>query len=188
MKPFRLEQIRKEQWILLLLVGILIMTAVFPSGKEQESMAGSTTESESQSSPQEEADLEELTWYEKRLEAILAQMDGAGKVQVMITESVSRESIVEKDQTVQRQMNQDGDNSTNTGKSQQENKEESTVLEKDGQGRETPYVTRTNAPKIEGVLILAQGGDNAVVVKNITEAAMALFGIEAHKIKVIKMI
>lgn len=68
-------------------------------------MAGSTTESESQSSPQEEADLEELTWYEKRLEAILAQMDGAGKVQVMITESVSRESIVEKDQTVQRQMN-----------------------------------------------------------------------------------
>ena len=69
MKPFRLEQIRKEQWILLLLVGILIMTAVFPSGKERESMAGSTTESESQSSPQEEADLEELTWYEKRLEA-----------------------------------------------------------------------------------------------------------------------
>ena len=188
MKPFRLEQIRKEQWILLLLVGILIMTAVFPSGKERESMAGSTTESESQSSPQEEADLEELTWYEKRLEAILAQMDGAGKVQVMITESVSRESIVEKDQIVQRQMNQDGDDSTNTGKSQQENKEESTVLEKDGQGRETPYVTRTNAPKIEGVLILAQGGDNAVVVKNITEAAMALFGIEAHKIKVIKMI
>ena len=45
MKPFRLEQIRKEQWILLLLVGILIMTAVFPSGKERESMAGSTTES-----------------------------------------------------------------------------------------------------------------------------------------------
>ena len=37
MKPFRLEQIRKEQWILLLLVGILIMTAVFPSGKERES-------------------------------------------------------------------------------------------------------------------------------------------------------
>ena len=43
MKPFRLEQIRKEQWILLLLVGILIMTAVFPSGKDRESMAGSTT-------------------------------------------------------------------------------------------------------------------------------------------------
>ena len=71
----------------------------------------------------------ELTWYVKRLEAILAPMNGAGKVQVMITESVSRESIVEKDQTVQRQMNQDGDDSTNTGKSQQENKEESTVLE-----------------------------------------------------------
>ena len=46
---------------------------------------------------------------------------------------------------------------------------------------------KTLAPQIEGVLVLAQGGDNAVVSANITEAVMALFGIEAHKIKVMKM-
>ena len=38
-----------------------------------------------------------------------------------------------------------------------------------------------------GVLVLAQGADSAVVKKDITDAVMALFGLEAHKIKVMKM-
>jgi len=40
---------------------------------------------------------------------------------------------------------------------------------------------------VTGVLVLAEGGDNAVVEKNITDAVKALFGLEAHKIKVMKM-
>ena len=40
---------------------------------------------------------------------------------------------------------------------------------------------------IRGVLVVAQGGGDPVIVQNITEAVMALFGIEAHKIKVMKM-
>lgn len=40
---------------------------------------------------------------------------------------------------------------------------------------------------ISGVLIVAEGGDNPVVVRDIQEAVMALFQIEAHKIKVMKM-
>ena len=34
---------------------------------------------------------------------------------------------------------------------------------------------------------MAEGGDDPGVVQNITEAVMALFGVEAHKIKVMKM-
>jgi stage III sporulation protein AG len=34
---------------------------------------------------------------------------------------------------------------------------------------------------------VAEGGGNAVIVSDISEAVMALFGIEAHKIKVVKM-
>ena len=41
--------------------------------------------------------------------------------------------------------------------------------------------------KVTGVLISAQGADNSVVIQNIKEAVMALFQIEAHKIKVMKM-
>ncbi len=42
-------------------------------------------------------------------------------------------------------------------------------------------------PEVEGVLIIAQGGDDAKIKNEITEAAKVLFGVEAHKIKVMKM-
>ena len=41
--------------------------------------------------------------------------------------------------------------------------------------------------QVTGVLIAAQGADSAVTVQNIRQAVMALFQIEAHKIRVIKM-
>ena len=182
---WKLEQIKKEQWILLLLVGILILTAVVPAenrkavyDKDYETIT--KTEENEKDTMQEE-------WgnYEEKLEYILGQLDGAGQVKVMITKSASMETMVEKDQPYTIQMNQGKEE--DGSKSQQENREETTVFEKDSQGNEKPYITKTLAPQIEGVLVLAQGGDNAVVARNITEAVMALFGIEAHKIKVMKM-
>lgn len=42
-------------------------------------------------------------------------------------------------------------------------------------------------PQVTGVLVAAKGGDNPVVVQNIREAVEALFQVEPHKIKVMKM-
>jgi stage III sporulation protein AG len=39
---------------------------------------------------------------------------------------------------------------------------------------------------VEGVVVIAEGGGNAVVIKNITEAIQALFDVDTHKIKVMK--
>ena len=39
----------------------------------------------------------------------------------------------------------------------------------------------------EGVLISAEGGGNPVVVQNIQEAVMALFQVDAHRIRIMKM-
>ena len=41
--------------------------------------------------------------------------------------------------------------------------------------------------RVTGILVAAQGADNSVVSRNIVEAVMALFQVEAHKIKVMKM-
>ena len=40
---------------------------------------------------------------------------------------------------------------------------------------------------VTGILVAAQGADNSVVSRNIVEAVMALFQVDAHKIKVMKM-
>ena len=54
-------------------------------------------------------------------------------------------------------------------------------------GDETPFVNKEILPKIDGVLIVAEGGADASVRKNISEAVEALFGLDAHKIKIVKM-
>mgnify|MGYP007016946480 CR=1 FL=1 len=52
--------------------------------------------------------------------------------------------------------------------------------------RRSHMVSKENAPEVEGILVIADGGGNAVVAKNLTEAVQALFGVEAHKIKIMK--
>ena len=41
--------------------------------------------------------------------------------------------------------------------------------------------------EVTGVLIVAEGADNAVTVQKIQQAVMALFQIDAHKIRIMKM-
>ena len=82
------------------------------------------------------------TSLEARLEEVLSQVEGAGKVQVMLMTGEDKDS-------------------------------------------QSFYSTKENV--VTGVLIVAQGADNSVVSRNIVEAVMALFQIEAHKIKIMKM-
>ncbi len=49
---------------------------------------------------------------------------------------------------------------------------------------ENDYVIKTAYPKVEGVVVVAQGAGTGKVTQHITEAVQALFGIELHKIKV----
>ena len=44
-----------------------------------------------------------------------------------------------------------------------------------------------NSETMTGVLISAEGGGNPVVVQNIQEAVMALFQVDAHRIRIMKM-
>lgn len=49
------------------------------------------------------------------------------------------------------------------------------------------YTTQNSYPEVEGVFVVSQGGDNSSVKLAITEAIQALFGIDVHKIKIVKM-
>ena len=168
---------KKERILILLLAGVLLLVIVIPTGQE----GGEVTEpgnsvqivSDDTGRTKEEA-------LEQRLAAVLAQAVGLGKVEVMITLKSDGRQIVEKDVEQQQDIT---DTETPAGSSSHR---ETTVLQKNAKGDESPFVSEVEAPKIEGVLVLAQGMD-AVTANEITEAAMALFGIEAHKIKVMKM-
>ena len=41
-------------------------------------------------------------------------------------------------------------------------------------------------PKVEGVLVVAEGAGKGNMTSEITQIAQALFGVEAHKVKVLE--
>ena len=51
----------------------------------------------------------------------------------------------------------------------------------------TPYIIKKIEPQVNGVLVVAEGGDNPEVKKEIIETIQVLFGVELHKIKVMKL-
>ena len=61
------------------------------------------------------------------------------------------------------------------------------MFSRDSDGAETPFVIEETAPEVEGVLVAAQGGENLKVAEDISDAAQVLFGVEAHKIKIMKL-
>ena len=181
------EFFRKDKLLILLLSGILLMVITIPvekKEKEEEKQVNSPKETFIVS--EENVAIEYYTQYlESQLEEILSLIENAGKVRVMVTLEDAGEKIVEKDaesssESVEEADGEGGKRISNSSSV----KEVSIFQENDETGH--PYIAKEKSPLVSGILVIAQGGDNALVVKNITEATQALFDIDTHKIKVIK--
>lgn len=195
-KEKKWKQFKKDQWLILFLAGVLILVIALPTGggkndtdQDQGDMIFGNSQSKNQNSQQEE--LERLSseqeayeaMLETRLEEILCQVDGVGQVQVMITIKNNGESVVEKDkESVSESII---DKTADTQNIRQESKETTIYENQTDEGG--PFVSTERKPEVEGVLVVAQGGDNGIVAANISEAIQALFNIEIHNIKIVKM-
>lgn len=124
---------------------------------------------------------------EGRLEEILSSMHGVGMVKVMITLSSSGEKVVEKDIPLERNSIVEKDSAGGNRTTNDMYSHEETVYITTSQGEKIPYIIKENCAAVEGVSVVAQGGGSEAVQKNISEVIQALFGIDEHKIKVVKM-
>ena len=111
---------KKNQWMIILLIGILLVVIAIPTKTDSGSSLDLGSELED----------ENTTDIEKRLENMLGKMQGVGEVHVMITFREDEE--------------------------------------------------------VEGIVVIADGGGSAVVVREITGVVQALFDVDSHKIKVIE--
>ncbi len=153
---FSLKKWDKQQWMILLLLGLILLVMAIPTKKisqtvtqkktgSKNTMAGSGIYENLYGNSNEDAQvLTEKAVLEQQLEQLLQQVEGIGQVKVMLMMENSEDTM-------------------------------------------TAFSAQNPSVSIQGVLIAAQGGDNSVVVRNIQEAVMALFQVEAHKIKVMKM-
>lgn len=186
LKGKKWRQMKKSDWAALALVGVLLLILAMPTEENDASgdTASEDTAAAAETTQKSGADYAE--YLEEKLEALLEEMDGVGKVRVMITLADSGESVVEKDasETGETVTETDSDGGSRTT-SQKESAESTVYVEN---GSETyPYVAKETLPGVEGVVVVAEGGGSSRVVSDISDAVMALFQVEAHKIKVVKM-
>lgn len=113
--------------------------------------------------------------------------EGVGEADVMIVLKSSGEKIIHEDQKRRRASSEETDSAGGTRKTVDEEAEKSAVFVENDSEKE-PIVEKELRPAVEGVVISAQGGGNASVKTEISEAMQALFNIPAHKIKVLKRV
>lgn len=203
--------LQKESFVICILAGILLLVIVWPmedgakkdNKEEGELLDGSQAiiDYEHEVKLMEEDKATEVFQYqednelypptliamEKKLEELLSMIEGVGKAKVMITLDSLGEKVLEKDIPVERSMITETDSEGGSRSTNNENSKEVTVYVTDSQGNKIPYVITQTLPAVRGVTVVCQGGDADYIQKNITEVIQALFGIEVHKIKIVKM-
>lgn len=151
----------KYKWILLVLViGMLLM--LFPEEKKEPVSPPAAVEE-----PQEKS-------LQQELEQLLSQLEGAGQVRVLLTESAGQQTIYQTDQNARKTM-------------ESEDIQKDTVLLTDADRGERGLVSRVDPPKFLGAVILCQGADKATVRLAVVEAVATATGLGADKISVCKM-
>ena len=108
---------------------------------------------------------------------IILVMGGDGSSKSTVTaESVSSDSL-----------NKDLEDILSQVEGAGEVKENNTKSEVVYDGNKMPVVLKEYMPKVEGVIIVAQGGNIENVKKQLIAGTVALLGIDEHKIEVLKM-
>ena len=176
----------KTGWILIILLGLLFLVIAMPAdgGKKTEDKADNAPkDTGAGESGQRAADKNQI---EERLELALSNIEGVGKVRVMITYKDNGTQVVEKDGNSRSSSTTEEDSSGGTRKATESERNETTVYNSTG-GDGEPFIAKELTPAIEGILVVAEGGDKTSVKQNISNAVLALFPVEAHKIVVVKM-
>ena len=199
---------RRDNLLILVLLGVLLFIVALPVKKEdpaatdtgmeitEQYNAGILTSSGQQNVAQQDTvdvgtqavtadSTEEYAAYlEEKLKKMLESIRGVGEVEVMITLESSEERIVEKDMTAERSQTEEQDSAGGTRTVSSSNTGYQTVYQEGSQG--SPFVVKTLTPKVEGVLVVAEGAGKGNMTGEITQIAQALFGVEAHKVKVLE--
>lgn len=138
----------KYRWaVLVLAVGLVLM--LLPTGEKNEQAVQPTLETEERDLS---GDLEEL----------LAQIQGVGRVKVLMTLEAGEQVLYQTD-------------------------EDDTVIITDGDRAEAGLVQQVLPERYRGAVVVCQGADSAAVRLSVIEAVAAVTGLSTDRITVLKM-
>ncbi len=191
-KKISLKELGLPKLAMIFVAGILLILLSVPNifGKEE---AKNKTADISSQLPQKETNTTSydsntyITEMEEKLESILRKVNGIGDVEVMITLKASKEQVALKDSPYTKEGLNEVDGEGGSRSDNNFRREDSTVLITNEDGKTVPYIVQEYEPKVEGVVVIAEGGDDVRIIMDIMEAAEVLFDVPVHKVKVMKM-
>ena len=155
--------IKKYRYVVLvLLLGLIFL--ILPDGKSQKTEPPSEKPAETQPIRNLQDDLAE----------ILSQIDGAGKVKVLLTQSAGEETVYQTDEDSSR-----GQDSGSTRRD--------TVLFSNAGREESGLIRQINPPIYQGAIVVCQGGGSPTVRLAVVQAVSNVTGLTFDCITVLKM-
>jgi len=155
----------KKLYILILIIFSFIL---FLSPKDGKTDKGSN----------EDFSTENVAKLEERLENILSKIQGAGRVDVMITLASEGEKIILKD-------SQPESSSSFFDNGVQNGVGEKTVMKKDG-SKEEPFIRKQTKAEIRGVIVCADGAYDEIVKNEIISSCIAVLDVPITRVSVVR--
>ena len=122
---------------------------------------------------------------ESRVCEVLSEIKGAGKVKVMINFADSGEIVTATTSNTSEDKTTDKSTSGNRTTESKTDVTSPVIIEKNGE--DSPLIVKEIAPKVLGVVVVAEGADKANVRINLLQAVQTLLRVEADKVEIFTM-
>lgn len=181
----------KNRWLVIgltLAVGLLLMSQLYFTGQEQTVTVQEGKEQDTAAEPisvsSEIIRLERVT--EQRLEQILSEIEGAGKVSVTLFLVAGPEYNYASNVNSSKRTIEEQDQAGGTRITTEVDEETQLVMSRAASAAgDRPVVVKEIKPDVQGVLVVAEGASSPYIKETLSRAVQTLLGIPAHQVTVL---
>lgn len=180
-----------ENLIILIIIGVIIIiagsTLFGGDDKAKKDSTAKKVEDKRKENAEEVAVVgvnDEKTDLEKNIEEILSQINGVGKVEVLVTYVSGREIVPYSDVKKSDGITDEKDSTGGTRKINQSSYESQIAYEDSGSGVKKPIILKELLPEVKGVVVVADGANDPLVKECLLNAVKVLLDVPVHKIQV----
>lgn len=123
---------------------------------------------------------------QQSLENIISAIEGAGNSKVLVTFENSSETVYATEEKKNKEASEDKSDGETTRRKESDDCEKKYITVKDNDGTEHALAVTEIEPKVKGVIIICQGGDNPIIKQRITEAVTTALNITSKRVCVTK--
>ena len=161
---------RYKYFLAVIAVGVLLLLSAKAPTSEPAKEEGTQTEAAF-----------DLQTFQQSVADSLAQIEGAGRVEVLLSLEAGEESVYASD------VSQSSQSTGGSSDSTSETYQSTMSILSDGSYGETPVLIKSKYPTFRGAVILCEGADSDTVRLQIVQAVSALCGISSDHISISKL-